>query len=541
MRGVNGDTALAPQCDVQRTIILVIVRSGTLRCQRDLGHAVALGLYFITSSKVIAHRFFIVVKGHLDLEVVHHTGRHGELHRFTGAGGDGTLACVLPVCFVFLIGRIGIAHCTAVRIGNCRAEDFKYTGGTVIVHRGLVGLVEHRRSFQRHDLQFLLRQCLQAAVCFHIDPRHIRLVGIQSRIKNHIRLRGRSGKRNIMRGHIHCRSGNRCRAKCLGLLRCHQIHRRLLDAPRVIAAHCCRKRHAGLRGLLIGQMYAGGIRVEHAPDKLTGIYQIVGCIICRYRQLIFGVWLQCLASGEERNLLRTGIEVERRRGVAVKLIRWIAVNDPSSGHFRDRHSSGIPRHAIRYVADVLQRLAVIRHLDRTLQSRSRHLPLGYAHRRQRTVGGTHCHGILTAGSVAAVSAAFAAGAACARRTGSAALTGAAGGAGRALLSGLTIRTILTVRAVNRLDIQLGYDLPPRLQLRQHNGILRRHRQLCHRQLIGTAVNELRHRIDLHALIRFDIAFLGNGHPQVIRRQQMYDVVGRDRHLHIVLHLADVPL
>ena len=143
--------------------------------------------------------------------------------------------------------------------------------------------------------------------------------------------------------------------------------------------------------------------------------------------------------------------------------------------------------------------------------------------------------------MAAVSAAFAAGAACARRTGSAVLTGAAGGAGRALLSGLTVRTILTVRAVNRLDIQLGNDLPPRLQLRQHNGILRRHRQLCHRQLIGTAVNELRHRIDLYALIRFDIAFLGNGHPQVIRRQQMYDVVGRDRHLHIVLHLADVPL
>ena len=119
--------------------------------------------------------------------------------------------------------------------------------------------------------------------------------------------------------------------------------------------------------------------------------------------------------------------------------------------------------------------------------------------------------------------------------------GAAGGAVRARLSGLTVRTILTVRAVNRLDIQLGYDLPPRLQLRQHNGVLRRHRQLCQRQLIGTAVNELRHRIDLHALIRFDIAFLGNGHPQVIRRQQMYDVVGRDRHLHIVLHLADVPL
>ena len=542
LRGV--DSALtAAQCNAQRTLIHIIICTASLVDQRDLGHAVALGLHFLTSSKVIAHRFFIVVKGHLDLEAVHLTGRHGELHRLAGAGGDGTLQRVFPGCSVLLIGRVGIAHRTAVRVNDRGAEHLKHTGYAVVVYRELVGLFVFRGTLQRHDLQLLLCQRLKAALRLHIYTRHIGLVVVQTG-EGHLLISAGGGERHILLAHVLARITEGAHVKGLGLLRRQQIHRCLLDAGGIVRVHRGQEGHAVLCGLLISQMHAGGIRVEHAPDKFAGIHLTVGCVVCRHGELILRVRLQRIALGIKlhRRIRTAGVEVKvarRSRGVKRRVHR-VAVHRNTGGDLCNGHPAGVFRRAAE-IADLFQRLTVIRYLDRTVQSRSGHLPLGYAHRRQRTVGGTHCHGVLTAGTVTAVGAAFAAGAACARRTGSAVLTGAAGGAGRALLSGLTVRTILTVRAVNCLDIQLGNDLPPRLQLRQHNGILRRHRQLCHRQLIGTAVNELGHRIDLYALIRFDIAFLGNGHPQVIRCQQMYDVVGRDHHLHIVLHLADVPL
>ena len=520
---INLNGALAAQGNTQRSLQLIVVRAGYPLLQRQLGHGVALGFHHIAAAQIVVDQLFVIVKGHLHAKAVLGACIQVEFHRLAGRRGNGALSGLLPCGAVQLIGRIGIAYRTAVGVGHHRAENLEGAGGAVIVRARLFLLIKGRDPLQGDDLQLLLGQQLHAAGGFHIHPGNVARIGGQP-VKGHLTC---AVDAQFLRAGIACSVGDGCRGKALVLLRGKQVGGRFCNIPRT-ACYLAGNGDAVLGRFFVRQNNTGGIGVEHPADKFTGIDHVglVGRLVVGHdRKLIGRIGLQRAAVGEKAYGLAAVIEVEARRGLM--LIGNLVAGDHLAGlNIGDGYRAGVSGLSVLYIANCLQGAAVILDIDNTGKPRCGYIPLPDGHGGQGAVGGAFHQRILTG------------------RTGAAVFPVRAAGAVAALLPGFSLFPVLAVPAVLTVYcgyVQLGHDLAAGLQLGKHNGVIGRHRKLCGGKLVCTVIDELRHRVNTNAARRFDIAVLGNGHPQVFGGQQVDDAILGDDHLDIIADLPHVLL